>query len=72
MLEIFKLLAKPKKKRDMKEITKEDFDLKLLKGLCEESVSVIRRTLAMPTRHSMSRCMPTRPSKRIKVQNNDT
>lgn len=52
MLEIFKLLAKPKKKREMKEIKKEDFDLKLLKGLCEESVSRIYGFILYTRRHA--------------------
>ena len=52
MLEIFKLLAKAKKKREMKEMTKEDFDLKLLKGLCEESVSRIYGFILYTRRHA--------------------
>lgn len=52
MLEIFKLLAKAKKKKKMKEITKEDFDLKLLKGLCEDSISRIYGFILYTRRHA--------------------
>ena len=52
MLEIFKLISDIKKKQEMKEISKEDFDLKLLKGLCEESVSRIYGFILFTRRHA--------------------
>lgn len=52
MLEIFKLIAEAKRGKKMKELTKEDFDLKLLKGLCEESVSRIYGFILYTRRHA--------------------
>lgn len=52
MQEIFKLIEEAKKKKKMKEMTKEDFDLKLLKGLCEDSESRIYGFILYTRRHA--------------------
>lgn len=52
MLEIFKLIAEAKRGKKMKELTKEVFDLQLIKGICEESKSRIYGFILYTRRHA--------------------
>lgn len=52
MLEIFKLIAEANKDKKMVELTKEDFDLQLIKGICEDSISRIYGFILYTRRHA--------------------
>lgn len=52
MLEIFKLIAEAKRGKKMKELTKKDFDLQILKGICEDSISRIYGFILYTRRHA--------------------